>query len=774
MSGAKTEPLLKPTGESHAEPASDDDVTEMHTYRRLLFLTVLCDAATIFSIAAVLDGREAFLTAHYTFSTSSADVVWLLVLRVIAVCTATIYPGEICCSCDKVKVAGYGAMLQVLMLGIKACIFERWGEPLAAALLASAIGYTVLEGMLAFMTGLFDTRKAAEADEATTASSQGINVDGHKELSLCQLLKVLEPYFWPAGCFNKLCVLATWACLGVSKAANIIAPLYIADATDELTGHGDLTKVTVYCILYASLLLVNKAFKELQSLSYIRVKLVAGLQLQETTYTHLHRLSMDWHQRKQMGTVVKAMDRGVSASNSVVQYLFMTLLPTLVEACVICAVFVAEFEVPVLAGCAFSGVALYMAVTIELTLWRMKFRKRMNKADNDAHHKATDALMNFEAVKYFTAELHEVGRFVSSISTVQSETYRIQLSLSFLNCTQQAILNGTLVSALLVMAHNVAVDGATVGKFVAVTVYVNQLFTPLSFLGTIYSSVLGAFVDLQNLSSILAEKPDIEDLPGAIELKPAADGVGVEFRGVCFSYPSRPEVKALDNVSFRVPPGTTTAIVGETGAGKSSITRMLFRFFEADKGEVLVGGSNVMKVTQRSLRTVIGMVPQDHILFNDTLRYNIHYGDLTKPDSAVEAAAEGAQLVEFVDDLPQGWETQVGERGQQVSGGQKQRIAIARVLVKDPPVVVLDEATSNLDSQTEEKVQTALQQLGLRRTMIIIAHRLSTIQHADQIIVMSHGTVLEQGAHHELLGKGQWHERCYASLWAKQAKSDHS
>ena len=506
-------------------------------------------------------------------------------------------------------------------------------------------------------------------------------------------------------------------------------------------------------------------------MAYIRVKLIAGLQLQEKIFTHLLSLSIDWHQRKSLGTVITAKDRGINASNMVVQYIFLYLFPTIIEAGVVALVFVREFRAPVLASVAITGITLYTAVTIELTLYRMQFRKKMNKANNDASHKVADALLNISTVKYFTAEEHEINRFRESVDIMQESAYKIQGSLSLLNTSQQSVLNSTLVAALLVAAHECVMGEFTIGQFVAVNVYIMQLFAPLNFLGTIYGMAVGSYVDLQNLCNMFAEKPDIQDKEGAYPLPVTTETpLDVEFRNVRFSYPSRMEVEVLKGISFKVPAGSATAIVGATGAGKSTLTRLLFRFYEANEGQVLIGGHDVLSVTQKSLRENVGVVPQDHILFNDTLEYNIRYGSRDVDGDAVRKAVSAAELNGFVSEQPKGLATVVGERGQQVSGGQKQRIAIARVFIKDCPICILDEATSSLDSRTEAQIQKSLECLS-GRTMIIIAHRLSTIQHADQIIVLSNGEVLEIGSHETLLAKGTWHEECYASLWDKQRKA---
>lgn len=471
----------------------------------------------------------------------------------------------------------------------------------------------------------------------------------------------------------------TWVFLIFSKVSNICAPLFIAKATDDLTA-GKMSTTTKHIIIYAVLLLSNKVFKELQAISYIRVKLIAGIQLQVKVFTHILSLSMDWHQRKSMGAVNTAMQRGINASNMVVQYIFLYLFPTMIEAAIVTIVFIEAFSSPLLAAVALSGCTLYTVVTIELTLFRMQFRKRMNKAGNDVSHKVTDALLNIETIKYFTAEDHEVNRYKESVNDFQDSAYKIQGSLSILNSTQQMVLNSTLVTALLVAAHEYTTGELSIGQFVAVNVYILQLFAPLNFLGSIYSMAVGSYVDLQNLCNILAEKPDIQDRENAHELDVIPNTLtplDIEFKDVSFRYPSRREVEILKGISFKVPAGTTTAVVGATGAGKSTITRLLFRFYEADQGQVLVGGHDVLELTQKSLRRNLGVVPQDHILFNDTLKYNIGYGSRDASDDDVSSAIRSAELDDFISELPKGLDTVVGERGQQVSGGQKQRCVIS-------------------------------------------------------------------------------------------------
>ena len=762
---------------SHSGPALP---LRRRPYRLRTVAVSLLDLGLAASLSLALDGRGAFLPGPggYGLTGSVADVAWLAVLR------AAVLVGQAlaCRSSRSAKGAGYVCLLSFLALGTKACACAaasagRWRtEPLFAAVVVLGALFSALEGVLEGLVCHFGSDVPSTGPTAEEAA-EGIAVGGAKSIGLAELATIMRPYFWPEGLLNRFCVMMTWTFLISSKAANILAPMFIAKATDALAGEDPARAVTLLIAGYASLLFANKAFKELQSLSYIRVKLIASVQLKESIFAHLLTLSMDWHQRKSMGAVLTAMARGINASNMVVQYLFLYLLPTLVEAMVVSAVFVGAFGAPLLGACAVSGAVLYIAVTIELTIWRMDFRKRMNKADNDASNKATDSLLNFETVKYFTAERHEVQRYRESIDAYQDQAYRIQGSLSLLNATQQVVLNSTLIGAMLVAANEYRVGNFTIGQFIAVNVYVQQLFAPLNYLGSIYGMVVGSYIDLSNLCNLLAETPDVCDREGARTLTaPAAPGgttepLGIEFRDVKFAYPSRRERQILKGISFSVPPGSTTAIVGETGSGKSTLTRLLFRFFEADGGEVLVGGQNVMDITQTSLREQLGVVPQDHTLFNDTLEYNVKYGARDKGAAEVRAAADAAQLGDFIDELPDGMDTVVGERGQQLSGGQKQRVAIARALLKDPPIVVLDEATSSLDSRTEEQIQAALDSLRGGRTMVVIAHRLSTVQNADQILVMSDGEIIERGTHETLLAKGNWHERCYSSLWDRQRKN---
>jgi len=805
------------------------------SYRPTMLILSLLDFWGMYVMSWVFYGTKSMWVYHYmmlsnwtkddhppyTLEHSLIDFMWLGILR-------TMWLMALSCRFESrkaTKIIGYSCLLSWLFLFTKFCCIvgdrddtththddeynshssDSHSHEKTRTKILVLVGFSLAcnfaECICTFMVGIKsskDCSKAAEEEalaRINEAAEGGLAFD-NQSIGLWGLMLVLKPYFLPDGFWNRFCVFLTWFFLILSKGANILAPLCIAAATDALS-EKDTAKTSKYVILYTVFLFANKALKEAQALSYIRVKLIAGVQLKEQVFSHLLSLSIDWHQRKSMGAVLTAMTRGINASNMVVQYLFLYLLPTLIEAVVVAFVFVQAFGAPLLSAIAINGCVIYISITIELTNYRMQFRKKMNTADNEANRKVTDALLNIETVKYFTAETHEVNRYRTSVDTFKDQAMLIQGTLSFLNASQQIVLNITLVAALLVAAQTYSKGEFTIGQFVAVNVYVMQLFAPLNFMGSIYSMALGSYVDLQNLCNMLAEKPEIEDRPDAKALltttmtttmvggtqqhqQLSSSPLQIEFRNVVFSYPSRKEVQVLKGISFIVPAGSTTAIVGATGSGKSTLSRLLFRFYEADRGQVLLGGKDVLGLTQRSLRESIGVVPQDHALFNDTLDYNIRYGarrcdaenDHDNDDFAatVEGAIRAAELNEFIADLPKGLATVVGERGQQLSGGQKQRIAIARVLMKDCPVVVLDEATSSLDSHTEHQIQASLECLQQDKTMLIIAHRLSTIQHADQIIVLSGGEILECGSHEVLLKKGNWNKQCYAALWEKQKK----
>lgn len=450
--------------------------------------------------------------------------------------------------------------------------------------------------------------------------------------------------------------------------------------------------------------------------------------------------------------------------------MFLYLFPTMVEAIVVIFIFAMHFKVAMLAILGFIALVLYSITTIKITLWRKKFREAMNKHDNEFHDRATDCLINFETVKCFTNEAYEVELFSASVRQYQNQFSMTMASLGILNSSQALIIQATIFGCLAVAVPHVVHDnhGLNIGSFVAISVYLSNLFAPLSFLGSIYNMLIKAYVDLQKLSDLLTVQPDVVDLASAprLNLQSESSGVLIEFDSVSFHYPTQAATSGLRNISFRIEPNTTTAVVGQTGSGKTTLSRLLFRFYDIDQGRILVNGQNIAHVQQQSLRKAIGIVPQDTVLFNDTILSNIKYGDLNATMEQVIQVTKDAQIYDRIMSFPQQWNTKVGERGLKLSGGEKQRIAIARTLLKNPPIVILDEATSALDTVTEKQIQKALKNLRDNRTMFVIAHRLSTVRNVDQILVLDQGQVIEQGTHDELMENTS--TGAYSRLWAMQ------
>jgi len=639
--------------------------------------------------------------------------------------------------------------------------------------------------------------KSLEMMESASAKPAALNKKG---LTLYELLIVLRPFFWPSegsdgALINRIRAMSTWLVVGGSKACSLLGPFYLATATNELVA-GRYGSASIAMIAFALLRFASSFLRETQSILYIKVKQQASIELQELTFAHLHGLSLNWHLTKKTGSVMKSMDRGTEAANTLITYLFLFLVPALAECLAVVLLFFGSFQQWGLGVLVFCGVVVYAVYTVGVTQWRKKFREATNKHDNDFHDKAQDSILNFETVKYFCAENFEIARFKESVVKFQQYNSATALSLSLLNAGQQFILTGTLLGAMLIAGQAVTRGEMTLGGWVAVQSWVTTIFVPLNFLGSVYAAIIQALIDIKNLGELLSEQPDVVDEPGAPSLpyssiSPVAkrpslgekegsgevsslspvpttigNGVGlsIEFKNICFHYPEQPEEKGLKNMSFRVPAGTITAIVGHTGAGKTTISRLLFRFYDPKAGSVMIGDRDIRKHTQKSIRNVIGIVPQDTVLFNDTIAYNIKYGRMDATQEELEAAAEAAQIKGFIESLPEGWNTVVGERGLKLSGGEKQRVSIARCLLKNPPIVLLDEATSALDTVTENSVQDALDALGNNRTTIIIAHRLSTIRHATQIIVLANGEVAERGTYDELLAK----QGIFAELWNMQ------
>ena len=706
--------------------------------------------------------------SKYNIGASLLDSICLSAARIIAVGTQT-------------RIGWWIGFFATTLSTCKALVYGHASQPVSGSIevfIAVAIGILELVACGRCMDVRVRVTAVDQLEAEAMASSDSSSAD-KLESQLEELLHpkwsslrgtwyILRPYFLPTGYVSKLRTLLTFVVMAASKSCNLFAPLYIGQAAQTLAGGSvPYSDLGTYCALRFA----ASALKEVQSLVYIRVKQHAFAEIAEITFRHLLGLSLDWHLRKKMGEVLRVMDRGISSADSVMNYLILFLAPSVAEFGVTLTLFFVHFKSPALSATALLSFVVYVVLTVQITQWRKKFRAGQNKQDNKYHDIATDSLINFETVKYFANEGLEVRQFRGAVEKFQSYNIGVQASLSLLNSTQQLDIQLTTLVSLCLAATTIlhlskeSGEPLQIGEFVSVNAYVLQLFTPLSFLGTIYSTVIQAFVDMHNLSELLLLSPDVNDTTHAppLRLTDARRGAHVEFRNVDFSYPTQ-RSRGLRQLSFATPPGTTTAIVGPTGAGKSTISRLLFRFYDVDSGGVFVDGQNVAAVTQASLRHAIGVVPQDTVLFNKSIEANIRYG---KPEAAVadlEAAASGAQILALIDGLEQKWETVVGERGLRLSGGEKQRVAIARCLLKDPPIVLLDEATSALDSATEVAVQSALEKLGTGRTQLVVAHRLSTIAGATQIIVMDAGRLVERGTHPELLDKAG----LYASLWSAQ------
>lgn len=669
-----------------------------------------------------------------------------------------------------------------------------WGASVAVWTLRPQEAHSGTELVLLFVCSIHLALSFSESRivryPATATSSTGKPV-----LSRHAIITLLRPYFWPdatstSAALNRIRAILTWVCVISSKVANLFSPILLGWATTALSRQ-DYYSCIKYSILYSILGFLGSTFKEGQSLIYLKVAQAAFVQLSEVAFHHIHSLSLDWHLRKKLGEVIRSMDRGIAACDTLMKYLFLWLVPALVECLVVCIIFATYFDYLPMAIAVFYFVFAYILWTILVTLWRKKFRKAVVKSDNEWHDLCTDSLINFETVKFFTAEDYEMKRFGDAVKRYQSGSVDVQASLSFLNISQKLLLQACLATALSMATLGVkdridcclangcdsgisqcciGCSGMEVGDFVAVLTFTFNLFAPLNYLGSVYNSIVMAVIDLTNLSELLAESPDVTDAPDAIELPStnAADpDVAVEFDNVYFHYPTQPERKGLKGISFRMKRGTTTAIVGSTGGGKTTISRLFFRFYDVMGGAVKVNGVDIRSVKQTSLRGAIGVVPQVASMFNDTLRANILYGRRDATQADLDKAADDAQLTSFIHSLDAGWDTMVGDRGLKLSGGEKQRAAIARCLLKDPPFVILDEATSALDTLTEHSVQQALDSLGKERTVLVIAHRLGTVRNADNIIVLKDGGVAEEGTHDDLLAR----DGLYAEMWGMQLSS---
>jgi ABC-type transport system involved in Fe-S cluster assembly fused permease/ATPase subunit len=586
----------------------------------------------------------------------------------------------------------------------------------------------------------------------------------------------LWPYIWPSDRRDlKLRVIGAMALLLVAKLATVAVPFTYKWATDALAGHGSapvassdwlvwaLAAPVAMTIAYGGMRILMAALTQLRDGLFAKVAMHAVRRLAFRTFVHMHELSLRFHLERKTGGLTRVLERGRNAIETIVRMVILQLSPTIIELALIVGVLMWQFDWRYVLVILIT-VAVYMTYTYHATEWRIGIRRRMNESDTDANIKAIDSLLNYETVKYFSAEQREAQRYDKSMARYEEASTRAYTSLAVLNAGQAVIFTFGLAAAMVMCAYEIQAGTKTVGDFVLINAMMIQLYQPLNFMGMVYREIKQAVTDIELMFSLLSREPEIKDVPGAAALN-VTNGT-IRFEDVRFAY--EPERGILKGISFDVPAGKTVAVVGPSGAGKSTISRLLFRFYDLAGGRILIDEQDIARVTQASLRQAIGMVPQDTVLFNDTIRYNIRYGRWEASNSEVEEAARLAQIDGLIRLAPKGYETEVGERGLKLSGGEKQRVAIARTILKAPPILVLDEATSALDSHTEKEIQDALERVSKGRTTLVIAHRLSTIVGADEIIVLDQGEIVERGTHFALLAANG----LYASMWNRQREAE--
>ena len=584
------------------------------------------------------------------------------------------------------------------------------------------------------------------------------------------VIRRVVPYLWPDDeSWVKRRVVAALFVLVLAKVIAVTTPIFYKQAVDALAPDGASAATFLgagavgLTLAYGIARLMNVGFQQLRDVIFTRVGQRALRALALETFTHIHRLSMRYHITRKTGGLSRIIERGVKGVEFLLRFLLFSIGPLVLELMMIAIILFFLFDVWYLAVVV-GTIAVYVWFTFKVTEWRVKIRKEMNDQDTDANQKAVDSLLNFETVKYFGAERWEADRYDRAMQQYESAAIRTNYSLAFLNFGQSFLITSGLVAVMVMAAVGVQNGALTVGDFVMVNAYMIQITMPLNFLGTVYREIRQALIDMGDMFDLLEQPAEVQDKAGAPDL--AVTGGAVALRDVVFGYD--PERAILKGVDLDVQPGQTVAIVGSSGSGKSTIGRLLFRFYDVTDGALLIDGQDVRDVTQESLHAQIGVVPQDTVLFNDTVHYNIAYGRPDASEEDIRSAARAAKIHDFIMSLPDGYDTTVGERGLKLSGGEKQRVGIARTLLKNPPILLLDEATSALDTETEMEIQAELKAMGQGRTVITIAHRLSTIADADRIVVLEDGEIVEQGAHDELLAK----DGRYAHLWNRQAEDE--
>ncbi len=592
-----------------------------------------------------------------------------------------------------------------------------------------------------------------------------------KPRSSAETIKTLAPYLWPREDPGaRLRVVVAMAFLVLAKVATVYVPIVYSRAVDRLSGHGDHTAALVVpaalIVAYGLLRLASAGFGELRDAVFAAVQQRTVRRVALQTFQHMHRLSLRFHLDRQTGGVSRAIERGSAGIEQVLRLAVFNIVPTIIELLMVTAVLWRLFDWR-FALVTFAAVGTYIAFTLAFATWRVRFRRTMNDNDTEAQSKAVDSLLNYETVKYFGNEAHEARRFDAALAGYERAAVKSQVTLNMLNLGQAAIIAAGLAVIMLMAAQGVVSGHMSVGKFVLANTYLIQLYQPLNFLGFAYNTIKQGLVDMEQMFRLLDVAEEVQDSAGAVQLAAHLAGAkpcSISFDNVQFGY--TPQREILKGISFTVPAGRKVAIVGPTGAGKSTISRLLFRFYDVTAGSVMVDGRDVRDYTQASLRAAVGVVPQDTVLFNDTIRYNIAYGRPDATQAEIEHAARVAQVHDFVLRMPDGYDTRVGERGLKLSGGEKQRVAIARTVLKDPRILILDEATSALDSRTERDIDAALRAVSGGRTTLVIAHRLSTVVDADEIIVLVDGRIAERGNHRDLLAQGG----VFARMWELQAQ----
>ena len=578
-------------------------------------------------------------------------------------------------------------------------------------------------------------------------------------------IRTLLPYSWPKGSANmRARVVIAIGLLAAAKGINVVAPILFKFAVDALDGKGAAILVVPIALLagYGLARVLSIAFGELRDAVFAKVAQRAIREAGLRTFRHLHRLALRFHLDRQTGGLSRAVERGTKGIDFLLNFMLFNVIPTLLEILLVCGIMWGLFNFW-FALVTFVTVGFYIFWTVAVTDWRLKYRRRMNASDSEANTKAIDSLLNYETVKYFGNEEHESRRFDDALRSYEEAAVKSKVSLSMLNIGQAVVISIGLTVVMIMAGFGVKSGAMTLGDFVLVNTYLIQLFLPLNFLGFVYREIKQSLADMEDMFSLLRIEREIDDKPDAPALQ--IQGGAISFEHVDFDYTEARNI--LKDVSFTVPAGKTVAIVGPSGTGKSTISRLLYRFYDVTQGRITIDGQDIRDVTQDSLRAAIGIVPQDTVLFNDTIYYNIAYGRPGANPSEIEDAARMASVHSFITEMPEGYNTRVGERGLKLSGGEKQRVAIARTILKGPQILLFDEATSALDTHTEREIQEAMFQVAAGRTTLVIAHRLSTIIGADEILVLDHGRITERGTHAGLLAVGG----AYARMWERQQEA---